>query len=194
MAVNYFFNVPVKILSTHLVVMTLLLLLRDGEVIWKFFLKGESVRLEVIQMPQFPKRWRVAGLSFKFLLTGYVLIYGAYEVFGYQKQYASFNSGEFDGYYVVKKFAAKPETQAYTNWKRMNISFNKNATVALMNDSLIRFSISKDSVNKKLLLTGSHDTTIKCVFSYRYIDSTKFLLKGTIRSDSVSITFDKFKD
>ncbi|GHN02985.1 hypothetical protein WSM22_44740 [Cytophagales bacterium WSM2-2] len=195
MAVNYFYDVPVKILSTHLVLMTLLLLLHDAKALWKFFAKGDSVRLEVIPLPSFPKRWiRIVGLSFKFLLIGYALFYGAYEVMGYQRQYANFGKGEFDGYYVVKKFTSNSGKPVDKNWKRMSIIFNQYATVTLMNDSTVRFTISKDSLNRKMWLIGSKDTTVRCNFIYTHLDSTKFQFKGTIMKDSASITFDKLKD
>lgn len=52
MAVNYFFDVPVKLLSTHLVFMTLFLLARDIKKVMEFLVTNKAVeKLTAIQRP-----------------------------------------------------------------------------------------------------------------------------------------------
>lgn len=194
MAVNYFFDVPVKLLSTHLVLMTLFLLAKDMPVMCRFFFKGEQVSLAVIPTPVFSNKWiRPAGIGFKILLIAFVTVFGAYQIWGFQKQYAAFDKGEFNGYYLVKSFLSKSETQADRQWKRMNVN-NNFARVTMMNDSSVNLTISKDSANSILWFRHDSDTTLWYDFKHSAPDSSTFLLKGKNKTDSVTISFEKYRD
>jgi len=68
MAVNYFFDVPVKILSTALVVMGLFILAPYIATILRFFLTYQPQQLSPLQIPVFKRRWQlIAFRSFKYL-------------------------------------------------------------------------------------------------------------------------------
>src|SRR5690606_13107281 len=87
MAVNYFYDVPVKILSTALVAMTLFLLMRDAERLLRFFFTGQAVSLPVIPAPVFQKKWmRIGKIVLKSLVLAYAFGYGTFQVLQYQKQ------------------------------------------------------------------------------------------------------------
>ena len=88
MAVNYFYDVPVKLLSTHLVIFTLFLLSRDIKKLLTFFLTSRSVSLEAIKQPIFKRDWiKKVMLGFKVLLLGYIFIYSPIRVLQGQKLY-----------------------------------------------------------------------------------------------------------
>lgn len=73
MAVNYFYDVPVKLLSTHLVLMTLFLLARDLRKVMQFLVTSLPVeQLTLIPRPSF-RRW--LNLSLK-VVKGALLVYG----------------------------------------------------------------------------------------------------------------------
>ncbi|GHN02143.1 hypothetical protein WSM22_36320 [Cytophagales bacterium WSM2-2] len=193
MAVNYFYDVPLKLISTHLFLMTVFLLAKDAEVIWKFFIKGEMVHLAVIPAPKFQKRWiPTLGIGFKILLISFSMIFVTSFIIGLQKQYAArMNKGQFKGYYVVKEFTSKPEQSLNRIWKRMNVT-RSNAQIVMMNDSVYNLNISSDSINNLIRFKNESDSAMYYDFKYSYPDSTKFMLKGKNAGDSLFILFDKY--
>ena len=195
MAVNYFYDVPVKILSTALVGMTLFLLLNDAPRLWKFFFTGQAVLLPVIKEPVIKKPWvRTAKFVFKFLVVGYAVIYGTIESWGYKKQYGDdAPKPKLYGLYNVDVFVKKnndtesPLTNNDVRWKQIVIQREGYATVRFAGDSSIGFFTKLDTVSQRINFTLRTDTTVKCSFRYDLPGSDRFHLKGTIQGDSVSI-------
>ena len=101
MAVNYFYDVPVKILSTHLVLMTLFLLAYN----FKQLFQKEAVSLTTIYKPKLKKQLNYSFSGIKYLLLFYVLGYGFYNVIQSKEKY---NSPEYisflKGLYEVDNF------------------------------------------------------------------------------------------
>lgn len=57
MAVNYFYDVPVKILSTAMVLMCIYLLAPNFKRLYPFFINGDAVQLRIIEPPVIKKQW-----------------------------------------------------------------------------------------------------------------------------------------
>lgn len=57
MSVNYFFDVPVKLISTALFLLSLFLLLPYLQSLFGFFLQGKSAQIPVMERPSYNKRW-----------------------------------------------------------------------------------------------------------------------------------------
>jgi hypothetical protein len=89
MAVNYFYDVPVKIVSTGLFVLTLFLLVPDLKRLFKFFFTGEAVSLPVMPAPVIRKKWlKITSYSLKYLVIAWVVIVGTIEISASQKSMA----------------------------------------------------------------------------------------------------------
>jgi hypothetical protein len=58
MTANYFFDVPVKTISTALFLLSLFLLLPHIKPLFNFLILGKSVRLKAIEKPKFTKPWQ----------------------------------------------------------------------------------------------------------------------------------------
>ncbi|MGN7787367.1 hypothetical protein ACTJIJ_22730 [Niabella sp. 22666] len=143
MAVNYFFDVPVKILSTMLVVMTLFLLAHDIKRLCLFLFSGKPVSLPTIKAPVLSKKWmRITKLSLKILLIAATLIPKINYAFSADKEYGeNAATSTYLGFYEVKKFIVNnkemPAISAdSTQWKHLNIRSHRPATIRLMTDSL----------------------------------------------------------
>lgn len=77
MAVNYFYDVPVKIVSTALVVMCLFLLVPNMGRLFNLFFKGAPTVLRTLDAPLIVSRWkRVAKYTLKYLLIGFMFVAG----------------------------------------------------------------------------------------------------------------------
>jgi len=57
MAINFFYDVPVKIVSTALVALSIFLLSAHIGRLYKFFIAGETTALKIIEAPYIKKKW-----------------------------------------------------------------------------------------------------------------------------------------
>jgi hypothetical protein len=198
MAVNYFYDVPVKILSTALVVMTLLLLSKDIRTLFIFFFKGISTKLEVIKAPVFKKRaFQIAKVSFKYLLIAYVVIMGFVEGYQSTKQYGdAVPKHKFFGIYNVDSTTYTPDTVNNKdlqpgNWKEWLIDNEYIVRLRLKNDSVLRYSLTMDTVNSKLTFVHNKDSTKNMNFSYISAAGKKLVLSGKAGEDSISVILNR---
>ena len=104
MAVNYFYDVPVKILSTHLFLMSAFLLARDFKKLLIFFFERVPVALTNIYKPKFNRWIRISLVTLKIAVLGYALGYGFYSMLDLQETYyGEATKSPLQGVYEVKK-------------------------------------------------------------------------------------------
>jgi hypothetical protein len=199
MAVNYFFDVPVKILSTALVIMTIFLLLNNIKQLLLFFFTGESVSLSVIKAPELNKKWlRIAKLSFKLLLISFSIIYTFNILFNRGKERGDFApKPKLYGLYNVYLYKHNNDTippliTDSVRWSQFIIDREGYATVRSMTSKQTRFTTIIDTVSRKIQLT-SRDSTINYLFAYEYLKPDKLILKGSIKNDSLSLVMTRKK-
>jgi len=166
MAVNYFYDVPVKLLSTHLVLMTLFLLLRDIKTLFAFFFKGETVQLKVIEKPILKKRWlEITGQTFKGLIIGYALIYGMISVLNAQKEYGeNAQKPEYYGLYKITYFEKNNEIVPASNtvrnrWEYFIIERKGMAQIKNTDNTLSYYKMEADTLKNEMTLSSYRDTT-----------------------------------
>ena len=198
MAVNYFYDVPVKLLSTHLVLMTLFLLLYDAKKLIQFFFTDQAVQLTVVKQPTFNRKWiKIAGWGFKSLLIVYSLGFVSYQLAQSMQEFGDDAPKiKLYGLYNVKHFVYKRDTLAplttdTLRWRQLALEWEGFARVRLMNDSINRFMVKMDTTQKSMEFKLREDTTKVFRFLYRMPDAKSFELLGTFQADSVSILFDK---
>ncbi|WP_293942508.1 MULTISPECIES: hypothetical protein [unclassified Sphingobacterium] len=80
MSVNYFYDVPVKMISTALFLLSLFLLLPFAQSLFSLFIKGQPAQLITSQQPLFNKAWKRKGLVIIKILI--LTIFGAQQVVG----------------------------------------------------------------------------------------------------------------
>lgn len=201
MAVNYFYDVPVKIVSTGLVVMTIFLLVPDMKRLFKFFFTGEAVSLPKMPQPEVRRKWlKITGYTVKYLVIAYAVVVGAIELSASAKEYGdAAPKPPLYGAYFVKSFVVNKDTVPplvtdSTYWKLLTIQWGEYAQIKFLNDSSRGYSMTVDTVAKTLYLKQRLDTLNKSYLSYRMVDEKNMLLKGTIKNDSVAILLNRKTD
>lgn len=183
MAVNYFYDVPVKILSTHLVLMTLILLSKNIQQLLLFFFTSKSVQLSVIKRPTFSSKRMNRGLNVvKFLFLGFILISGINGIIRSNKIYGN----------------AAPKPPMYGLYKVLNVSVNNDSLHKLSTvnprweyigiESVGSIQVFKkdkeksyyrsefDTIKKNIKLMNYRDSTV--MFSLNYMKKgTRFIFK-----------------
>ena len=190
MAVNYFYDVPVKILSTHLVLMTLFLLSRDIKRLVLFFFTNRSTKLDVIKRPNLNKGVNIVMNSFKVLLLGYVFIYGFITTLDSEKLYGSkAPKPKLYGAYEVTNFVVNGDT--ITNykdeklWKNIVVQREGSLQIKKFNNTNHYYGVEMDSLEDRMKLTSWRDEKENYYLNYRKIDSTGLDFNFIVKGDSI---------
>ncbi|HTM98461.1 MAG TPA: hypothetical protein VL088_06960 [Pedobacter sp.] len=199
MSMNYFYDVPVKILSTTLVVMCIFILAPYLKKILAFFLTGNAISLKIIEAPVYKKKWMFYALyAFKYLI---IIVFGATLISGLIS--ASKQSGEaavkppLYGLYEIERFTLNnvdlpPLTTDSVRWRELIIQRIDRARIKAMNDSTKNVTFTVDTLAKQIKFNDTPtDTTQKSLLKYSLVAGDKMLLNGLIHKDSVIILLKK---
>jgi hypothetical protein len=192
MAVNYFYDVPVKIVSTALVLMSLFLLSNDAARLWRFFFSGEPVALPAMQEAALPKRWmRVAKRVVKGLLLFFLLVFAPYQTWQNSKIYGSnAPKPKHYGLYTVETFTVGNDTLPplitdTIRWNQVIIEREGMARVRYMGDSSAVFIAKTDTLQQTWHWTLRNDSTVQYTLRYEMPDTSRINLRGRINGDTV---------
>jgi hypothetical protein len=197
MAINYFYDVPVKILSTSLFVFSLFLLSRDIKRLTLFFFSGQAISLPVIPWPYTGnKKLNIARIVSKVLIIGFVLISTTIQGIEGEKQYGdSVPKPKLWGVYNVETFVLGKDTLPplmtdTLRWKKFVIAFPTQARIYHVNDSTSRYTSAIDTTHHSMTLSMG---AIEYKLKYEQQDSVHFRFAGLLQRDSVFITLRKVK-
>lgn len=185
MAINYFYDVPVKIVSTLLVLCTLFILLPYMRPLWQFFIKGMASRLPVLQRPVFAQKWkRIALTVMKVLVLVATIGFGTAEVLSYALPGGS-NAArpKYYGLYLIDTFIKNGDTLPplrtdSTRWYRLAIENDYNCRVVLANDSSLRFNYTADTIANQITFKRFEDSTRKMTLTVLQQPGGQFELSG----------------
>ncbi len=187
MVINYCYDIPVKILSTTLVIMTLFLLMHDAQRLFCFFFNGEYVDLPVIKAPEIKNRiLQATKTSIKFFGIGYVFISEIIFMWPYKwPDYKITGPSELYGVYDVASFRIGTDSLLIANtpnieWKRLIVDRNDNAEVIFMNDSIQFYRTVLDTSIKRFHLTLPMDANSQYSFRYDNTNKDQLILSGVV--------------
>lgn len=199
-AINWCFDVPVKIVSSALLLMVVFILLKDLQRIINFFFLNKTAEPAVLTPRRFQKRWKnIALLVTKCLLIAYTIFGTGESVIANMKYgddakhpvlYGIFNTQSF----VHGKDTLPPLLTDTIRWRKMSINSFGGVRITTMNDSVRNYSFKNDTL-KKLITIGSYkDTTKKYVFNYTLSKDSVLRLSGKGPSGDMSATLKRFDE
>jgi len=196
MAINYSFDVPVKLLSTSLVIMALFLMLRDAKRFSDFFLFNKAATPSNLEPHRFRKKWKNITLStVKYVLIAYTVIFDLYGAVKAEKEFGvKAPKSPLYGLYDAKKFIVNkdtlpPLTTNLTRWNKVALEGPGYALLKHMNDSTEYMSVKIDTVKHTVIMYRFTDTVNRYYFSYYKPKKDSLYLVGKFKKDSVRITF-----
>ncbi len=191
MAVNYFYDVPVKLLSTHLVLMTLFLLSKDLKTLCIFFFTKKTVSLQPVLQPHFKQKWiKIILMSFKALVIAYAFVFGMYQLFDYQKQFGEDAPrpavfGLFEVFYFEKNGTSlSPISTSNRRWHYIVSEREGYLQIVKMDKSSEYYDAKIDTLKQIMTLTNSEDTTKTFILNYKISKST-FDFETVIQNDTI---------
>ena len=194
MAMNFFYDVPVKILSSHLVLMSLFLIVLNYKNLLNIFLLNRPTHV-VEHLPYFknPKLERAKNIT-KWILVIVGLILGIFQLVKMKNQYGpDKNKPKLYGLYEVEQFIRNKDTipplnTDETRWDKLIFERKNNATIYSMDSKSTSYKISLDSLDNFFTMTNSdYGSDPPDTLYFTQIDSTHFRFEGVFYNDSIQV-------
>tara|TARA_R110002073_G_scaffold15953_3_gene62147 strand:+ start:15875 stop:17146 length:1272 start_codon:yes stop_codon:yes gene_type:complete len=192
-ALNYSYDVPVKLFSTHLLLIAFYILTPQYKRVFNFLIFNKPVDIERHLHYFQNRKWRLAGYIVKALFITYFLYSQISSGYQGQKLYgkkspkpALYGIYEVD-HFAVNKDTLTPLTTDQFRWRKLIID-KRRSGIRTMQDSSVYYTVKVS--NDTLKLSSRSDTTN--VFHMTYTElNDQLILKGTHKQDSISINLTK---
>lgn len=189
---NYTYDVPVKIFSTHIVLLCLFILTYEWKKLYNFFIlhKAEILNYNKLRVR---KKWMLISLK---AVKGLLIAYLLYTFFIQPMMNQSKEKIYLEGIYSTEMFVLNNDTLPLNpmdsvRWKKMYIAYKDGINVITKENTYSWYNSTIDSLQKSIVLRKNDDSVIVYAkFNYDLKKDTLFL-NGTIRSDSVKIIFSR---
>jgi hypothetical protein len=196
-ALNFCYDVPVKLYSLHLLVMACLLAAPDAGRLASFFLWNRRVEPAPLA-PLFERPWlRRGALVLRTLLIvglSYLSLYGAYQgrrTYGDLSPrpplYGIWNVLEIE----VDGKARPPLVSDETRWRRVVFPNSSQMSVQLMSNSRLRYGLKLDAAKGTLELNKRDDPTHKFILTYKQPGPGLLALEGTLDNQKIRASLKK---
>ncbi|MEO1625607.1 MAG: hypothetical protein AAFV25_10670 [Bacteroidota bacterium] len=193
MMLNFCYDVPVKILSTHLVLLAMGLITLDGRRLWNVLVANRPT--EALPLPPHFSHPRVEKVKNGIKWLALSIGLAAFVYFTYQRlgQFGPQRSKPaLYGLYEVEQFSRNgelvpPLTTDSSRWEWMIVEWGKRIDIHAMDGQRSRFESELDSTAQWLAFTPSDDEQITDTLYYSRPDSGQFALQGVWQTDTLDI-------
>ena len=194
MLMNYCYDIPVKIYSTQLVLISLIILYFHGHNLRLTLFKNVATE-PIVYKPLFTKKW----LKIYHTVIKSLVVFGLIGVNGYF-QYGSIETNGPDapktplyGIHKPIQLIKNGDTlRTYSDsaeWKYLVVEWEGMASVRQLNDRSYRLIFNVDTIKKMVTTNLQTDTTHSYELAYRQLNDTTLNLKGVFMKDTIDYTF-----
>jgi hypothetical protein len=186
---NFAYDVPVKLLSAHVVVMCFYLAAPDMRALFDFFVRNRAAAPVPVRPPFVSKRWRIAAGIAKTLFLGYIFIGSAMEIRQGVPQYGSgAPKSPLYGIWDVEEFVRDGQTLPplltdQTRWKRFVTQRPNGVSLRGMDDSTKGYEVRFDVPKSAIIGT---DPKAPLTLTWSRPDADHLTLTGTVDGHQVS--------
>jgi len=189
---NFCFDIPVKLYSSHLLLMALYVLSPDFSRVWNFFTHRE-VSLTARQFLIWPEKYNTARLVIKTLFLGYIFYSSVDQGIEMQKKWGEkAPKPNMYGLYQVNQFVSngdtlQPLTTDTLRWQHLVIQWEGRTHIQMMNDKFSHYNLETDTIEQKMTIYSRRDTINKHHFTYDFVKGESLNLEGTWGTDTLSV-------
>ena len=179
--INFAFDVPVKLYSSHLLLMAIFLVAPDARRLVDACVRNRGMTSVDLGATFATRRMRIAGAAAKtvFVLTGVIAPLWTSRSFRQQIAVRPPLYGIWEVDSFVRGHEALPALVGDSvRWRRVVFSYPGVASVRLLNDSTRGYRVTADTVKRTLVLSSRRDSTFKLPLAYA---------RGGARNDSLRL-------
>ena len=193
MMLNYFYDVPVKLLSTHLVLISLFLLLLDTQRLLKFFILNQSTEAVIIQPffqnPKFEKikNWVKWGVVVVGLIGMSAFVLSIKIQYSPEKM-----KSPIAGIYEVEKLKRNgeeipPLLTDTTYWRSIVVDRKGSAWIHTIDNKRHFYDFKVNPEKKSIVYNPNNEKSAKSTLYYSKLDSTHMKIEGIHRTDTLEL-------
>ncbi len=179
-ALNFCYDVPVKLYSSNLLLMAAFLAVGDAQRLLNIFVLNRPTCPVNLELPRFQRRWlHLATMTFWVLFAGAELfsqVRGGWST--YKEMYLTPNRPPISGLYEVSAF--EPASGNQTPWRKIDFQ-QMGVSVRKADDSVARFGVKYDALQSTVTLNNVHTLT------WSRPDASRLILKGTLDGNPISM-------
>ncbi len=196
-ALNFCYDVPVKLYSVNLLLMAVFLLAPDLRRAADFLVLNRATAPADLSAPAFRRRWaRIAAVSVQILFVGYWVLSQIWSGrTGYVQSHLHPQRPPIYGLYDVEKFslngqARPPLLTDTTRWNKLILEFPTSFQIRLMDNSLQAWAAKYDSGKSTVTLSRPNEN--QNVLHHSRLDPDHVLIEGQFGADALSVRLRRF--
>jgi uncharacterized membrane protein YphA (DoxX/SURF4 family) len=189
---NLTYDIPVKLFSFHLLLMSLLLFIGDWYRVKLVFFKNENEeKIDYFKL-KLNKNLQKLIVGGKGIIKGLIVIIVLIQCFvKFDLREQLKERSELYGIWETKLFVKNRDTLAPLltdsyQWRYLIIDSKKKATIKKMNEALDKYDFQFDDVQNQLIFNRENDT-LKAQFFVNFKTDKELYLKGSLEEDTVLI-------
>jgi hypothetical protein len=198
-ALNFGYDTPVKLFSSHLLLASVFLAAPDAARLVRFFALNRPTAAAELR-PLFRRRsLNYSGIALRVILMAYAFQSSLSLSLNSRRSWLQLVNPPLRGIYDVEEFARNGQPVPAllgdsTRWRRMVFARQGALTVRAMNERSRIYRLQTDTVNHTLTLAAFPDTTRKSQLHYERHDGDDLLISGRLDNDSIHVRLKKFDD
>lgn len=185
---NYMYDVPVKIFSTHIVLLCVFILTYDWKLLYNFFIRHRTEKLDYNKL-RAPKQWMQVSLRVIKVLFIIVMLWNNSS---YLQATLNKKPVPMEGFYAVNTFVLNHDTlpvisnkKDTVGWSKMFVQYPGSVSIKMNSDTTIWKKIMIDTV-KQTFTISNYDSTAYALLQYTMRNDT-VTFSGIIKKDTATI-------
>ena len=196
--INFCYDVPVKLFSSHLLMLSLLVLATEGSRFMNLFIYNRPVPPIDLTPIFHTRKLIIARKAGKVLFMLGVIALPIVLLVKEEVQNDDNIKPPLYGIYNVKTFIRNNDTipplnTDTTRWNKLIIAYTGSATTQSMIEKNKIYTFKPDTVHKTVVMYGQPDTATKYHLNYTRADST-LCLSGKFQGDSIYVVMQRYDE
>ena len=198
---DFCFNVPVRLLASHLLIISIFLILEDRQKLLNVFLLNKPTQSTVYTPLIAHPKWRKVffGLQILFVIsilyTSISMSIDSEKKFGHNVPHVPLYGVYNTAYFIRNKDTIPPLETDSLRWKQLVIddsSWNQSGIIQFNTGRKTFCHVQADTVKQILLIQSKTDTAENYSLNYFKPDPNHILLEGRWRNDSIKVLMSKY--
>lgn len=194
---NFFYDTPVKLFSSHLLLMAIFLTVAAVSQLLNLLVLNRPTVPANISFPWTPRwsaRWiKIARVAVKAVAICYMLYANTFPNLAMAREYANEPRAPIYGIYGIDEITQDPGSEV-ARWRTMVFEAPPIVSIVSSDESMSRYKTEYNSAKNSLVIYGGPDGKQKSELTYSRPDSNHLVLRGNFLGHPVSLNMTRIDE